>query len=55
MLRRVTKKHPGVQWVIDLRVVLDDWWFDFCHRVDCRSAKFCPFVISTRCSVAFHK
>src|SRR5467141_2659040 len=28
---------PGVQRVIDLSVVVEDWWFDFHHNVDTAS------------------
>lgn len=34
ILRHAIKRMPGVQRVIDLSVVLEDWWFDFYHRVD---------------------
>ena len=37
VFRRVIKKMPGVQRVIDLSVVVEDWWFDFHHRVDTSS------------------
>ncbi len=37
VFRRVIKKMPGVQRVIDLSVVVEDWWFDFHYRVDTSS------------------
>lgn len=33
-LRRAIKKIPGVQRVIGLGVVIEDWWFDLYHNVD---------------------
>jgi len=28
------KQIPGVQYLIDLNVLVEDWWFDFYYRVD---------------------
>jgi hypothetical protein len=33
-LRHIVKKIPGMQYFIDLNVVIEDWWFDFYHNVD---------------------
>ena len=33
-LRHAIKKLPGVQRLIELSVILEDWWFDFYHQVD---------------------